>query len=189
MCVYIYVYRRYIIYNIKFAARNFEKYIRNYSYINVFSSNLNWIFENLFFLRFETARCALKGNFIALTFDNRAYFTISGLDAIYRPKEVRSSSRASWGEREGERRRNADLFKSLAVELTRVEPRKHTRFSLFSCDRAASRIETGRRDADRSTILPPLASGGAGGDERRRDVDGYVQKITFTTNPGRSGGP
>lgn len=104
-------------------------------------------------------------------------------------KRSASSSRASGGERKWERRRNADLFKSLDVELTRVEPRKHTRFSLFSRDRAASRDEAGRRDADRSTILPLEVSGGAGGDERRRDVDGYVQKITFATNRGRPGGP
>lgn len=31
----------------------------------------------------------------------------------------------------GERERPADLFKSLAVGLTRVDSRKHTRFSLF----------------------------------------------------------
>jgi len=45
-----------------------------------------------------------------------------------------------------------DLFKSHAVGLTRVEPRKHTRFSLFSCDRAISRSEAKRRDAARQIV-------------------------------------
>lgn len=48
-----------------------------------------------------------------------------------------------------EERKNVDLFKSLAVGLTRVEPRKHTRFSLFSRGRATSRGEARRRDAAR----------------------------------------
>lgn len=118
------------------------------------------------------------------------YFTILRTWTRYiGRKRSASSSRASRGERKWERRRNADLFKSLDVELTRVEPRKHTRFSLFSRDRAASRDEAGRRDADRSTILPLGVSSATGGDERRRDVDGYVQKITFATNRGRPGNP
>jgi len=68
--------------------------------------------------------------------------------------EARSSSRegrASGGGGTEVEQRIADLFKSLAVGLTRVEPRKHTRFSLFNRGRAASRGETGRRDADRSS--------------------------------------
>lgn len=57
------------------------------------------------------------------------------MGAIYRPKEVappRGGARAGGGLRGG----LADLFKSLAVRLTRVESRKHTRFSLFSRGRA-----------------------------------------------------
>ena len=48
-------------------------------------------------------------------------------------------SREGWLERrERERERPADLFKSLAVGLTRVDSRKHTRFSLFRCGRLSS---------------------------------------------------
>lgn len=104
---------RYIIYNIKLTARNFEKYIQNYGYINVFSSNANWRFENLLFLKYETTRWALKGDFVALTLDNRAvFYDLVSLDAIYRPEEVRSSSRASGGERKGERDGETRIYSS-----------------------------------------------------------------------------
>jgi len=59
------------------------------------------------------------------------------------------------GMRKG-RRRNVDLFKSFAVELTRVEPRKHTRSSLFSRGRAMSRGEARRRDAARKIVRLPV---------------------------------
>lgn len=54
------------------------------------------------------------------------------------------ASREDWVEREREkerenvRERPADLFKSLAVGLTRVDSRKHTRFSLFRRGRLSS---------------------------------------------------
>lgn len=88
-----------------------------------------------------------------MTFRERSivsHFAISQTgrwDAIYRPEEavLRRGT-------DSEGRRVADLFKSRAVGLTRVEPRKHTRFSLFSRDRAASRGEAGRRDAARRIV-------------------------------------
>lgn len=71
--------------------------------------------------------------------------------ARYKPEEGGSSEdkerkiewvvgRMGWAARVGERARErpADLFKSLAVGLTRVDSRKHTRFSLFRRGRLSS---------------------------------------------------
>lgn len=70
------------------------------------------------------------------------------VDRTIGAKVVRSPRKGdAWAGKGG--RRNVDLFKSLAVGLTRVEPRKHTRFSLFSRGRATSRGEARRRDAAR----------------------------------------
>lgn len=102
---------------------------------------------------------------VALTFSRKGGSAISRnrtMDAMYRAERSRSSSGRRASGRGGPRRVRADLFKSLAVRLTRVESRKHTRFSLFSRGRARRPWRSGvpRRDSsDRSPVVPPLGWG------------------------------